>query len=276
MPTFDKNIIQIWIQGYENIKKEVYLQNKKNWKDFNPDWTYRCLNHDDLKKICYLYSQECGQTYDKIDLVHTRVDLARVVFIYLYGGIYVDMDMYAFRPLNNNKQLMDIIARYNNGESKNILGLSLNKTNYIESMLFTGYKQTLGNVITISNKGNVLLKNYIDFMVTNITNVNMSLSPEFLINETTGPIIFNKFFNQNLINNNKFGIDYTLFNPEIFEPCDVSGECSINNDTLAIHNFELTWISDKYKWILKFYYTYKFPIYFILIYITIYFIKSRL
>ena len=35
----------------------------------------------------------------------------------------------------------------------------------------------------------------------------------------------------------------------------VCGECSINNNTLAIHNFELSWISDKYKGLLNFYYS---------------------
>ena len=276
MPQFDKNIIQIWIQGCNNITRDIYLQNKKNWKDFNPDWNYKCLGDVDLKKICYQYSQDCGLAYENSKLVHTKVDLARVVFIYIYGGIYVDMDMYAFRPLSNNVELKNLIERYNSGESPNVLGLSRNKTNFIESMLFTQSKNTLGNVITISNRANPILKEYIDFMVTNITRVDTKLEKEFLINETTGPIIFNKFFNKNLIHGNKFKIDYEIFDPEIFEPCDVSGECSINNNTLAIHNFELSWISDKYKGLLNFYYSYKSIIYFIVLYLILYIIKNTL
>ena len=56
----------------------------------------------------------------------------------------------------------------------------------------------------------------------------------------------------------------------------VCGECSINNNTLAIHNFELSWISDKYKGLLNFYYSYKSIIYFIVLYLILYIIKNTL
>ena len=259
---FEKNIYQIWIQGCDKIEKEKYILNKKHWKLLNPDWNYHCLSDTDLEQACKMYSEKCHELYRKGTL-HTKSDLGRLVLVYLYGGIYVDMDMYILRTLDSHKPLNDLIARYNSGESKNILGLSLNNVSKFESLLYVGKTKLLGNVITLSNSKNPILKEYIEHILDNLSNVDPNQM--MYVNHTTGPMIFNKFMNNNVINNNKFNIDYLVFSHDIFEPCSIGNVCEITDNTIAIHNFELSWLSKWQKDALYYYFRYKTYIYIIII-----------
>ena len=161
MSKFQKNIFQVWFQGYENISKKDYIENSKNWKILNSTWNYYCIDDKFLESTCLKFSKECYDIYKSLPAMHMKIDLGRYVVLYIYGGIYVDMDAYALRSLDYSKYINNLIDEY---ETKNnhIIGLSKIKTNFIESYFFVRKPIILNNAIMMSSKENPVLKNFIE------------------------------------------------------------------------------------------------------------------
>jgi mannosyltransferase OCH1-like enzyme len=268
---FPRRITQIWIQGYEKIEKDIFRQNIHNWQILNQKWEYKLLDDTSLQDTCLRYSQECLEVYNSLEVV-SKSDLGRIVDLYLNGGVYVDMDMYALRSLDSSKELNELIEKYENGIASNILGLSSNKASYIESYITVQSDMVLGNVITITNALNPLIKEYLDTMISNFKSTSKNYPRVIYINKTSGPMVFNRFMNNNLINNNKHNITYKIFDYNVFEPCDILGRCDITDNTLSIHKFEASWIGEKSKTCLKFIYQYKSCIYILIVLLMLYII----
>ena len=112
MYKFPKNIFQVWFQGYENITNNIYKQNMNNWQLLNPDWNYKCVNDSDLRKASELFSVECLNAYNNAKFMHAKIDLGKLLLIYLYGGIMIDMDMAPLRKLSSSKYVNDVISFY--------------------------------------------------------------------------------------------------------------------------------------------------------------------
>jgi hypothetical protein len=90
-----------------------------------------------------------------------KIDLARYVLIYLYGGIYVDMDAYVLRGLNYNKKISEMINIY---EKEQIHFLGLSKIDlYLFEQIISGI--TYNNAIMMSTPKNPLLKRLIKYIL---------------------------------------------------------------------------------------------------------------
>lgn len=243
MAKFTRNIFQVWYQGCENIPNEKFKTNINNWKVLNPDWNYYCVDDTLLLAACKEYSNECYEIYKECSIMHNKIDLARYVLIYLYGGIYVDMDAYILRPLHSSSLLNELIHTY---EKENIptLGLSCLNINPIESALLVQNRKMINNAIMISSPKNPLLKKFIDYTIENLRKKKgsiMNYTSLFSVNLTTGPVALNYFFNNNKNLDDSTKIFY--FPASSFEPCDFSNHCMINEDTISIHMFEQSWLS---------------------------------
>jgi mannosyltransferase OCH1-like enzyme len=245
---FNKNIYQVWYQGYENIENKSYKENIKNWKILNPDWNYNLLSDTELQIACATYSKECITAYNKAEAMHTKIDLGKLVMVYLYGGIMVDMDMYALRSLEISRQIKEIIKNYeDNGED--IIGLSLSNVNIIESYLLNNTSIMHNNAMVISSPKNKFLKLLIDYIINNIdTYSGKGLDKSIYVQYTTGPRIFNQF-----VNNNKNSSKIISFDYKLFEPCIFGNECDIDTNTIAIHIYEGSWYSPTTKKIASMY-----------------------
>lgn len=302
---FPKNIFQVWIQGCEDktIKDRYTLyENKNNWKLLNDDWNYTCLSDIDLLNNCIKLSEifkddkylsQTKYVYDYIfrnGPIHLRIDFGRYVTLYLYGGIYTDMDAYILRSLSKNKVFMDnIVYEYEkNIELNSILGLSLFPVNMIESIFYTGKTKMFNNAVMISSSYNEILKelikNIIKLAILNQEKI-ASQTQEVdhdLITKITGPIMVNKFINKFIQNNKDFLLKNKIvyFNNTIFEPCAPFSNCNISKDTISIHQMEMTWLSSITKNLIKFYYYVKnnvllLILIFSIIFIYFYFTKCK-
>jgi mannosyltransferase OCH1-like enzyme len=244
MRKFNKNIFQVWYQGCQNISNENFKTNINNWKILNPDWNYYCLDDAALATACKEYSDECYEIYKSCSIMHNKIDLARYVLIYLYGGIYVDMDAYILRPLNSSSILNELIQTY---EKENIptIGLSQLNINPVESMIMVQNRNMINNAIMISSPKNPLLKKFIEYILENLRKNKSSslknITSLFSVNLTTGPVALNYFFNNN--NNDTQSSKIFYFPPSNFEPCDFNNHCVINESTMSIHMFEQSWLS---------------------------------
>lgn len=243
---FPKNIFQVWYQGYNNLSQSKFKENVKNWKLLNDDWNYNFLDGSNLEAACEAYSEDCLTAYNKFNTLHVKVDLGKIVMLYLYGGIMIDMDMYALRSLKFSKVVNDIIEEYEQN-NKPIMGVSKSAGNFVERMI-----QTYGNAVMISSPKNPLLKEWIDLVIFRLLNSPQNSGDYFIISTTCGPLMFSNFIKENLGNNvysKIVEIDYT-----IFEPCLLDGKCDITDDTISVHKFELSWIPKKIKFAVDIYY----------------------
>jgi len=265
---FVKNIFQCWLQGKENINKNIFKQNMHNWEILNNDWNYKLVDEGELRKACKLFSKECLNTFNSFDLLHLKVDFGRYVLIYIYGGVYVDMDMYILRNLSSSKDIQDLI---NISNTKHVLGLSSLNINHLESIFFCGRNKVINNAIMFSSPENPILKKLISSI---ISNKNIYKYNYERIQKTTGPLFINNFLGKYIDYNYK-NYFIKVFPHYYFEPYTPYGLCDINDNTLTIHKMEMSWISNNIKFFIKLYYDFKNNIYIIFILIIIYILRKN-
>lgn len=250
---FPKNIFQVWFQGCKSIQQEKFKENMSNWKSLNPNWKYSCIDNKALRKACYTYG--CGELYDSLDIMHLKIDLGRYILVYLYGGIYVDMDAYVLRGLDYSEALSDLINKYE-VDGKEILGLSRFNSSRFENLIYTGNfsDSMLNNAVLISSPNNTVLKEYIDAVVTKLEGItqfeNKGVINQtvnfFNVGNTTGPYFFNTFFYYKA-RYSKTDSVIKLFDNEYFEPCIYKNGCSITENTISLHDPELSWLPKHVK-----------------------------
>lgn len=266
-----KNLYQVWYQGIENISKQKYTNNMEQWKLLNPDWNYKLLDEHDLRDACRLYSKECLKAFNKTTNMHARIDLGRLVKIYLTGGMNVDMDMYILRPIS----YQDDITKFLNDSSKEhqFAVSSLTTLNALENLIIHGKSgNAFNNAMTISSKGNPLLGYIIDKYCDLIISLQESDGGMMYVDKTTGPRNFNKFAGEAL-ELYKDVINFKIFNGEVFEPCSSDQMCSITDKTIAIHNFDWSWIDPRFVPLFRFYMQNRLVIYVLILLIVYKIIK---
>lgn len=240
----EKNIFQVWFQGAENLTDPSFIESSVNWRIMNKTWTYHLYSDNDLKKACYEFSPDCGKIYDEMDLMHLKIDFGRYVVLFLYGGIYVDMDMFPVKSLDGSEYLKTLFAK---DKIWAVTKLNISK---FESLLYIQQSFIVNNSMMIASKKNPDLKRFI-VDVMNKWQVFKSLPKNSTkIQKITGPIFLNRFYNKNRGN-------MSLLPHFLFEPCNPDGLCDVKKTTVAIHKMELSWISENYKQFIRAYYKIK-------------------
>jgi len=250
---FPKKIAMVWFQGESNIPKTIFKENLRNWRLLNPDWQVDLLDETRLRQICKDYSEECVKTFDSFDLLHMKVDFARYVSLYSEYTMYVDMDMFALRSLSNSDVILKLIDKYKFGH---FVGLSTVNINPIESVLFSGFKKCINNAMMITSPRNPVIKELVDTIIRENSDKEQDLrSNYYRIQNITGPLFVNRFFKPYLQKKSKVVIE--LFPYYIFEPTQPFGDADIQESTIAIHKFEMSWISSDLKNVMRMYFKFK-------------------
>ena len=263
---FEKNLYHIWFQGCENISDKQYLFNIEQWQNLNPDWNYKCLDNNDLLEMCREYSPMCSRAYTKTTNMHTKIDLGRLVSLYLHGGMSIDMDMYALRPLSFSKQLTDLTL---DSSKQHVLGLSVLPLNWIEKIfIHQSEANVYNNAMIATNKGNPVLKDIINDYIDRILNMFETGGGHVYVLKITGPILFNSNVYK-FLENHKDSVSLYEFDNQVFEANDST------KYTISIHNFEMSWMSDNYRFIAKYYLANKLFFYLMII-ILLYILLKKL
>jgi mannosyltransferase OCH1-like enzyme len=231
-------IHQIWLQGYSKIPSHLLSYMKHN-KVMHPMWKHYFWDEPTILKLLrnnpiYL------KTYHQFPYLHQKVDFARYIILYQYGGIYLDMDVKVIKPLDYFTTL-----GYN-------LIVSKAHMNILESFIISQKKYTLNNGIIFASPQEPTLLILIKHICRHPTyHSNNKFQAIF---NTTGPIIFTKIIMKNL--NPKIKIlDY-----EYLEPC-YTDMCYITDKTYAMHKHENTWSNKHQKEFARWYFKYKESIY---------------
>lgn len=245
-----KIIHQIWFQGLSELPNK-YLTNIEKNKSFNPGWEYKFWDETSIYDLVK-QNDEWLEIYDKFIYLHQKVDFAKYIILYKYGGAYIDMDSYCIKSLDG------LIEKYPNYE---VIASKMNISK-LESYLSCYNSICINNGIILATKASKAIKKLI---------MEISKSPkcrfyenQFLcIMRTTGPSIFTKI----LLSVPKNTIK--ILPPEYLEPC-IANKCQITENTYVIHKHANSWIPPFLKSFFEFYMNNKTIFYSILILIVLF------
>lgn len=99
-----KIIHYMWIDKntpYENVplpdKNQKYL---KTWKEHNPDYVFMYWSGKNILEIIKSHFPEYEQFYKSIKANISKCDFARFIIVYIFGGLYTDVDFYCVKPIS--------------------------------------------------------------------------------------------------------------------------------------------------------------------------------
>jgi len=93
-----KIIHQTWKD--DNLPKE-FKKYCNSWVNHHPDWEYRFYTDTDCIDFVRQTFPEWLDVYERYRVPVQRADLFRYLVIYHCGGLYADMDMECFKPVDN-------------------------------------------------------------------------------------------------------------------------------------------------------------------------------
>lgn len=197
-----------------------FHKNVKKLHDLNPDWEHRKWDDKKLRKACEEYGPECLARFDAYEHLIQKVDFGRYVILYLYGGVTVDCDMEAFRPLN---ELPEIEF------SPLIVGKS-NDSVFETSIITFGHVVNdnwfINNGFIACKPLNPDIKRLVESCINDRTKREDYFSQVYFVSTTTGPIRISTVLK---------GSNMTILYADVLE-----SEYE-NEKTFFIHDHELGW-----------------------------------
>jgi mannosyltransferase OCH1-like enzyme len=127
---FPKNIFQTW------KTKDVPEQWKKaqlSVIEKNPNWNYTLLTDDDNDKLVKENFPDFYQTFVSLKYPIQRADAVRYCVLYLYGGIYLDLDYICNKSFDDiilNKEVGLIYSNNTSGIFTNSILISKKNSNF--------------------------------------------------------------------------------------------------------------------------------------------------
>ena len=216
-------IHQIWFQGIKNIiqpYKNCFIKTIKVLE--NTSWDHYFWDQNRIESFIKNEYPNYWDIYNKCNILVQKLDVARYLILYHYGGCYMDMDMELLKDFND---LLD-----DNDE-----------------MVISALKQSIyNNGILFSSKNN---KFWLDFLRDVDNKINLFKFDKMLnVHLSTGPINFTKF-----INSNKDKYNIKILPYKYLEPCESAYDSTITNDAYVINHFGNSWINPFYKFFIQLY-----------------------
>lgn len=95
-----KIIHQVW-EGRTEPSMPARLQIlARTWQEQNPDWEYHLWNGEEMDNLVETHFPEYLSIYKSFPYSVQRWDTIRYMILYLYGGVYADLDSECFRPID--------------------------------------------------------------------------------------------------------------------------------------------------------------------------------
>lgn len=95
-----KIIHQVWEGRTEPCMPSRLQLLARTWKEQNPEWEYHLWNGDEMDELVYKYFPEYLFLYKSFPYNVQRWDTIRYMILYMYGGIYTDLDTECFRSID--------------------------------------------------------------------------------------------------------------------------------------------------------------------------------
>jgi hypothetical protein len=198
----------------------------------NPDWEHKTWDEAQLRKACEQYGPECVARFDAYEHFMQRVDFGRYVILYLYGGVIVDCDMEAFRPLSELPEIDFsplIVGKANH---------SVFETGFVTSGHVVNDDWFINSAFIATKPLNTDIKRLVESCINDRTKRVDYFSQEYFISTTTGPIRISTVLKDS---------NMTILNPEIIE-----SEYE-NENTIFVHDHQFSWTNNITASIIKLY-----------------------
>ena len=182
---------------------------KKNIIKNNPEYKYEYYNNNDcISFIDKHFSHDVTKAFNKLKPGAFKADLFRYCYLYINGGVYIDLDMIPDKPLNKILiDNIDFISCLEGRPKRNINGISIGFIACIKNLNF--FKTAINKIVyytkieyypkkiasdkwisILSITGNVLLYDSMDFKER----------PPFGYNHLNGISIYLYKFNGHVVN----------------------------------------------------------------------------
>ena len=249
---FPKIIHQIWMQGEKYIP-EKFNNYIKSIKKFNPDWEYNLWDEISILNLLSKNKQHID-TYYKFSYLHQKIDYARYVILYHFGGVSIDIDTECLKSLNG------LIEKYKDYS----LIVSEANSKFLEKIIIC-YNVCLNNATIFAKINNLVLFELIKHIDKN-NQCPFYKTQSLCIINTTGPKVFSY-----IINKYKDKVKIKILDKEYLEPCRMD-KCDITKQSYLAHRHEQSWnsfLSSVYKLFRDYYIAISIIIFIILIIIII-------
>lgn len=201
-----KIIHQIWLQGYDNIPEDLKQYHNK-CMIINSDFQH--IFWDESKIIKLLedkFDQDHVYTFKSYNIPAQKADFARYAILYVYGGIYLDMDSMCIKNLSPFLKYQFFFT---------VTDDFLNK-------LYRRYQTGVIGSIPKHPLYKILLKNIFD-----------RTDSSHIVTYSTGTRVFYDSVQEYLKNNKN---DITIIDPKYLHPCGIFDDqtCPNNCDSCYI------------------------------------------
>ncbi len=88
-------------QSYKTPAHPYPHEWQESWQTNHPDWEYRFYTDADNRSLVEEHLPEFLEAYDLFPYNIMRADFARFLYMYLWGGVYVDLDYACLQPLDS-------------------------------------------------------------------------------------------------------------------------------------------------------------------------------
>lgn len=193
-------IHQVWEGIAEPIMPIRLRILAETWKRYNPEWKYYLWNAEKMNSFVKNNFPDYWKTFSDFKYSVQRWDTIRYMFLYIYGGVYIDLDTECFKNIDN--------MFYSN--QKIYIGLEP-----YEHILY-GYPDPLiGNAFLASSPKQEFWLEILDATIINsIKYKNISRKGDYVL-RTTGPLMVSEIANQ-------YPNDICLLSPHLVAPISKS------------------------------------------------------
>ncbi|CAK7068052.1 MAG: hypothetical protein PARBB_03253 [Parabacteroides distasonis] len=95
-----KIIHQVWEGRTEPCMPTRLQILARTWREQNPDWEYHLWSGEEMDELVEKYFPEYLSMYRSFPYNVQRWDTIRYMILYVYGGVYTDLDTECFKSIN--------------------------------------------------------------------------------------------------------------------------------------------------------------------------------
>lgn len=247
MSNIPRIIHQIWYQGELNVPSHLQAY-RQTWMDIHKKYVFVLWDKDRIEALINSLPRSIKKLYYSYELMIQRIDFAKYIILYIYGGIYIDMDVKCLKSLDT------IYEKYSD---KNVI-LSLCPYNFFHALSLRlvglrGDEKLINNGVIACTPNNSFLLNVIEQAKKNRQTIFEALPRNFLhIFYTTGPVMVTHAFR-----NTKKRQDIVVLDNTYFEACDIDNVrkgCVPPSHAVALHVYEGSWVSSTEKSFINMYF----------------------
>lgn len=255
-----KIIHKIWFQGYENIPKNL-LQYHKECVKIHKNYKFIVWDKQSIEKLVNKQPDWIRKTYYSYESIIQKIDFAKYIILYTYGGVYMDIDIKCIKTI-------DLIFEKN--IKANFIISTLPIPIYLRGLYVTcGLKKwndiVVNNGIIFTSPKHQILKLIMKRSSEQINNKFKNINNLLYICTSTGPLCVTRALGEYGYRNDVVILDYTYF-----EPCPDYRNCNIPEYSVGIHIYEQSWMSKSDTLLIRVYvFLYHYFIYMLIIIIAI-------